>query len=177
MRVSVLYLGHEIGVTELDITPMFASGTLETFPAYDAIRPILRDASRATRNMGYLPPGNGSVGGIDAAGDAAGQRAFALASEVCGAIELHDDQGHTVSTNWIELVDWDDDTDVCLIAELPDAEASVGARLPPRSTRVLRRDDPTSRSPMSECRVRPNEWWAPRSRRGFRRPLRRSLHP
>jgi hypothetical protein len=130
MRVTVLHRGEPIGTADLSIEPPFALGTLEPFSAYDALRPVFREQSRAMRNYGFLPPGDGEVGGADAACDAAGQAAFARAAAVCRELEFRDAEGAVVPMKSIGISDWYERSEISVDAFLPDAGGGVPARIP-----------------------------------------------
>jgi hypothetical protein len=124
MRITVLHRGEPIGTADLTIDPPFALGTLEPFRAYDALRPIFREQTRAMRNFGFLPPGDGAVGGVDAVGDAAGQAAFARGEAMCRELEFRDAEGAVVSMESIGISDWDERSEINIHAFLPIAGRS-----------------------------------------------------
>ncbi len=142
MRVTVLHKGEPIGVADLSVEPPFAFGRLDPLPGYDALRPVFQEEARALRNCGFLPPDGGAVGGVDAAGDAAGRAAIARAAAVCRELELRDATGAVVAMESIGVSDWYDRSEIDLHCFLPDDDAGVPAR-----TRPAPRADANAESP------------------------------
>ena len=132
MHVTVMYRGEAIGTAELTIEPPFAIGTFAPFSTYDGLRPVFRAKSRAMRNYGFLAPNGGEVGGVDDAGDAAGQAAFVRAAAVCRELELRDADGAVVPMESIGIDDWSEQSEVSIDAFLPDDHGEVPARIPRR---------------------------------------------
>jgi len=141
MRVTVFYRGEPIGTSDLTIDPPFAIGTIQPFSAYGAIRPILRDESRAMCNFGFLPPDDEVVGGVDANGDAQGRSAFARAAEVYRQLELRAEDGSVVAIESLEITDLSERSEITLFGSIsPDGEG-MPARIPraPRLGRSVER--------------------------------------
>jgi len=132
MHVTVMYRGEAIGIAELTMLPPFAMGELEPYPAYDALRPLFREQARAMRNYGYLAPDGGEVGGVDAAGDAAGRDVLARAAAVCRELELRDADGAVVPMESIGIEDWSEQSEISIHAFLSDDHGEVPARIPRR---------------------------------------------
>ena len=132
MHVTVMYRGEPIGIADLAIEPPIAMGTFEPLAAYDAFRPVFREKSRAMRNYGFLAPDGGEVGGVDAAGDAAGREAIAAADAICRALEFRDANGAVVPMESIGIDDWSEQSEISINAFLPDDHGDVPARIPHR---------------------------------------------
>jgi hypothetical protein len=128
MRVTILHQGIPIGVGDLAVDGTFAGGEVNPLPGYKAIQPTVRQAWRAMSNLGYLPPGPGAAGGVNTAGDAAGREAFERAAVVSRALELRDARGALIPTEWVELTDGGEGSDVSLMAEISIAAAAAPAR-------------------------------------------------
>ena len=124
-RTTVLHRGVPIGVGDLKADDFMARGDFDALAAYEALRPIVREAQRAADNFGFLPPDGGVVGGIDAAGEAAGDAADALYARVADELELRDIAGALIPCDWIEL--WDADRGFSLMAGVRTSSAPVHA--------------------------------------------------
>ena len=143
MRVTVLYRGEPIGTAALTIEPPFAIGTLEPSAAYETLRPVFRAQARAMCNLGFLPPDGATVGGVDSAGDAAGQAAFARAAQVCRQLELRGEDGTTVVLESLQITDWHEQSEITVNGFLPDDHAAgEPARLPRRPRGESAADSP-----------------------------------
>ena len=142
MRVTVLYRGEPIGISDLTMEPPFAVGTLEPFATYESLRPIFWEQSRAMRNFGFLPPEGAVAGGVDPAGNAAGEAAFARAAEVCRELELRAENGTVVVLESLKIMDLHEQLDITVDGFLPDDDDGVPARVPIRP-----RDDSAGNSP------------------------------
>ena len=130
MRVTVYYRGEPIGFSDLTIEPPFAVGTLEPLASYAPLRPVFWEQWRAMRNLGFLPPNGGAVGGVDAVGDAAGRAAVARAAEVCQELELRAEDGTVVILESLQVTDLHEQLEITVDGFLPDEDDGVPARLP-----------------------------------------------
>ena len=119
VRVTILHHGEPIGTSDLTITPPFVVGTLEPLAGYATLRSIFRDKARAMRNLGFLPPHGHAVGGVNSAGDAAGQAAIARASAVCEALQLRADDGSVVTIESLEIADLDEQSEIAVLGYIP----------------------------------------------------------
>lgn len=132
MRVTVLHRGVPIGAAELAMRRSHAIGRLRPLPGYDAIRLMVRDASRARTNFGYMPPGPGPAGGVNEAGEMAARAAFDRVAALSRELELRDERGALIPTEQIWLFDWGRRPEISLVADLSTAEAATSARIHPR---------------------------------------------
>jgi len=114
VRATVLHRGVPIGVGELKDDGIAVRGDFDALPAYASLRAIVRDEKRTMDNFGFLPPDGGIVGGIDTAGEAAGDAAHARYEQLTRELELRDSGGARIPCKWIEL--WDSDAGFSLLA-------------------------------------------------------------
>jgi hypothetical protein len=98
---TVLYRGAAIATLQGEFVDDFGGGDLRPLPAFDAVRHIVADASRAFANHGFLPPIGAFVGGVSAEGSRAGDASLRAAEDVCDELELRDAQGGLLHTDWI----------------------------------------------------------------------------
>jgi hypothetical protein len=135
MRVTVHHRGVPVGTVILRLGGPLAMGDVEPLPGYAALQPTLRAGGRVEANLGYLPPEGHAVGGVDAAGEAAGRAALARVDALSRELELRDARGALVPTAWVELTDVPGGRGVWLVAELTIAPAGAPAALhePPLS--------------------------------------------
>ena len=127
MRVTIFHHDEPIGTSDLAIEPPFVTGTLEPLPAFEALRPVFRDEWRATQNLGFLPPDESTVGGIDAAGDAAGAAAVSRAEQICRELELRADDGTVIVVESLTIARWADEGEVVINGFVSDDGEGVGA--------------------------------------------------
>ena len=130
MRVTIFHHGEPIGATDLTIDPPFVTGTLEPFPAFDALRPMFRDEWRAMQNLGFLPPDGNTVGGVDAAGDSAGKAVSSRAEQLCRELELRADDGTVIAVESLAITSRGDDGEVVINGFVPGDGEGIGAVRP-----------------------------------------------
>jgi hypothetical protein len=94
------------------------------------------------RNFGFLPPEGAVAGGVDPAGNAAGEAAFARAAEVCRELELRADNGSVVVLESVQIMVLLEQLEFTVDGFLPDDDDGVPARVPIRP-----RDDSAGNSP------------------------------
>jgi hypothetical protein len=100
-------------------------------PAFESVAPVVRLASRALANFGFLGPA------ADPAPDVAGREAYAAARSFWAELELVDTTGNPVGGRvvWFVEISIGGQTSYQLDVELDEAGAAVPARLrSPRST-------------------------------------------
>jgi hypothetical protein len=100
---TVLFRGAAIGTLQGEFVDDFCGGDLIPLPAFEAVRPVLADASRALANHGFLPPVGAFAGGVSSEGSRAGSASLREAQELCEHLELRDALGRLMHTDWINI--------------------------------------------------------------------------
>jgi hypothetical protein len=129
MWVTVVYEGVPIGAGELTVSDQWFTGDIDPLPGYAAVQPAMAEASRALVNYGFLPPGDGTVGGVTPEGDAAGRKAIARKKAIETALELRDVHGAELSTEFVSL--WVRAEGFELIGSFDIAQSTLPARRSP----------------------------------------------
>jgi len=131
MRYTIAHQGVPIGTVELQReAEHVTAGDVRPLPAYAAIQPAVRAATRALRNLGFSGPATERVSaerGMSALGDGA----------VLGrTLELRDERGNPVPVDFIDLTDWSGaEPEIVAFVRFREAAAPTAAelRVPPQA--------------------------------------------
>ena len=119
LNCTITHLGVPIGTVALEMGERQGLGTLDPFPGYDALRPIIQSVSRlgakARVELLTLPP---DVGPDTSAVGPAASLAF----------ELWDDRGGYVPVDVVRLVELQSRPGITVLVEFGRAGAAVPAR-------------------------------------------------
>lgn len=101
MRYTITHQGVPIGTVELqreaeDVT----AGDVRPLPAYAALQPAIRAATRALRNLGFSGPV------AEPLSAERGATALEDGAVLGRALELWDERGSAVAVDFIDLTDW-----------------------------------------------------------------------
>ncbi|HKG95772.1 MAG TPA: hypothetical protein VKA84_27930 [Gemmatimonadaceae bacterium] len=147
MRFTITHAGVPVGTVDLAPGPTDgrAAGLVTRLPAYTALSPLVGAASAALWQLaaaGPLPvPVEWGGHGLPNAGGAAGG-ALGDATALGRALELRDERGELVATDYVELIELRDRSEgggvsepgpvVVALVGLRHAPAAILAREPPR---------------------------------------------
>ena len=102
-RYTLLFRGAPIGTVQGNVADWVGAGDLLPLPGFEAVRPILADASRVLANLGFFPPAGQLAGGVTPEGDRSGALALSAAEAIARELELRDAHGRLVPTDWINV--------------------------------------------------------------------------
>jgi hypothetical protein len=97
-RYTISHHGVPIASAELTLGDAVTVGIVTPFAAYEAIRPLVQEASAALRVIGFPEPD-------DSGGRVEDPTVLARAAALGRALELRDDHGAVVATDFIELME------------------------------------------------------------------------
>jgi hypothetical protein len=102
MGYRILWRGVPLArCDEIPRTADLVAADLEALPGYTAVQPVVRAASAALGNYGFLGPVS------DPASITRGSSAFAAAAALSRELELAaEDDGRAIPTDFIDLIDW-----------------------------------------------------------------------
>jgi hypothetical protein len=131
---TLLFRGTPVGTVHCQFADRFGAGDVQPLPAFEPVRTIFADASRALTNLGFLPPTN--RGGVSREGDHGGAAALAKAQAICDDLELRDSHGRLVPTDWINIFGGRNDDDPIGVMLTIDHELTGITALIPHQARV-----------------------------------------
>lgn len=136
---TIVHRGVPIGTTNIALRPdtdvpdwfEFSLLDFNPLPAFESVAPVVRLASRALANLGFLGPA------ADPASNAAGQEAHAMARAFWDDLELVDPRGNPVGGGvvWLIEMTFGAQTSYWLDIKLDEGDTPVPAavrRAPPR---------------------------------------------
>ena len=124
-RFTVVLRGAAIATFDGAIVRDRLHGDLLPLPAFEAIRSIVADATRAYSNCGFLPRDGAITGGVSEEGARAGADAEAALRAVCEECELRNAQGQLVPSSYLTLIGGRSADDVLLIFAAFDRVSSL----------------------------------------------------
>lgn len=123
---TIKHRGVPVGNIDLPSSRERVAVAVAPLPAYDAIRQLVRSASRALSSVAL---------GASSAPDLppmASRSALARAAELGRSLELYDAAGALVPTDFIDLTDWPGgNPEIAAIVGLRDSHSRVQARVEP----------------------------------------------
>lgn len=149
MRYTIEHQGVPVGIVEVMPGAELTAADVQPLPGYAAIQPLVRTATDALRNLGFIGPV------AEPTSSARGADALAAAGALGGRLELRDERGAMVPVEAIDLTDWPgSENEVVAFITFGDAGATVPAPLRPAISvwpnRALPRS-PASPSPRRAC--------------------------
>jgi hypothetical protein len=98
VRYTISHQGVPIGSAELTLGDAITIGAVTPLAAYEAIRPLVRDATAALRAIGFPEPSEDAAPIDD-------PTVLARAAALGRALELRDERGTVVTTDFVELME------------------------------------------------------------------------
>jgi hypothetical protein len=126
MRYTIEHQGVPVGIVEVTPGAELTAADVQPLPGYAAIQPLVRSATDALRNLGFIGPV------AEPASSARGADALAAAGSLGRRLELRDERGAVVAVDAIDLTDWPgSESEVVAFISFGDASATVPAPVQP----------------------------------------------
>jgi hypothetical protein len=123
-QFAISHRGVPIGTVDLSLWQQQVAVAVTPLPAYESIRALVRTASQALREAA-----------VSSQPDVSLQAALNTGAQLGRDLELRDEVGDLVPTDFIELTEWPDETpEVRAWIGLRAVPTGKGASYPPRTT-------------------------------------------